>query len=116
MELEQKKGERRASYLIRVVHAFMNETYAGNESLFYDDAECDGLCLADDVDAAITYLMAERDDLLAALKETKATLERENCGEGASETPSICDTIWHSKYETLFDFIDAAIEKAELSK
>jgi len=51
----------------------------------------------------------QRDELLAALKAARATLAREN-----ENNPSpICDTIWHTSTETLFNFMDAAIAKAE---
>ena len=46
---------------------------------------------------------------LSALKATKATLERVNQERGGP----IVDTIWHGPGETLFDFIDAAIQEAE---
>lgn len=51
----------------------------------------------------------QRDELLAALKASKKALENAN----ESNPSPICDTIWYSKHETLFDFMDAAIEKAE---
>ena len=49
----------------------------------------------------------QRDELLAALVATKLTLEL------ANDTPNgpIRDTIWYGDAETLFDFIDAALEK-----
>lgn len=57
--------------------------------------------------------IAKRDAALQAcvddLRAIKATLEREN------EKPDgpISDTIWHTRYETLFDFVYAAIQQAE---
>lgn len=51
-------------------------------------------------------------ELLEALRATKATLQRENERDGGA----ITDTIWHSGYETLFDFIDSAIENAEAAQ
>ena len=45
--------------------------------------------------------------LLATLKAVQGTLI------AANEQGQIADTIWFSKYETLFDFIGAAIDKAE---
>lgn len=49
-------------------------------------------------------LKQQRDELLTALQESKETLER--------ECTLITDTLWYSKTETLFDFMDAAIAKA----
>lgn len=46
--------------------------------------------------------------LLLALRETLATLQRENERPGGS----ITDTIWHSPCETLFDYIEGAISSA----
>jgi hypothetical protein len=45
--------------------------------------------------------------LLATLKAVQGTLI------AANEQGQIADTIWFSKYETLFDFIGAEIDKAE---
>ena len=47
--------------------------------------------------------------LIAAMKAARRTLDKEN----DSEDSAIQDTIWHSPTETLFDFMDAAIKKAE---
>lgn len=58
-----------------------------------------------------TYALAidQRDELLAALKLARKSLQV------ANDTPDgpIRDTIWHGPAETLFDFMDAAIEKAQ---
>lgn len=59
--------------------------------------------MADDYRSA----MRQRNELLAALKATRVTLERANIHY------VIADTLWHTEHETLFDFIDVAIEKAE---
>jgi hypothetical protein len=52
-------------------------------------------------------LAARSDELLATLKDARA------CLEAANNTPNgpITDTIWYGPAETLFDFIDAALEK-----
>ena len=57
------------------------------------------------------HLERQRDELLAALKDSLETLENEN------ETlhGAIRDTIWHTEHETLFDFMGEAIAKAEAS-
>jgi hypothetical protein len=51
---------------------------------------------------------AANEELLTGLKEILAALERENLREGA-----ICDTLWYSDIETLFDYIGSLIEGAE---
>lgn len=56
---------------------------------------------------AAETLKQQRDGLRAALKDTRA------CLEAANNTPNgpIIDTIWCGPAETLFDFIDAELEK-----
>lgn len=45
---EQKPDEPRIEYLARVLHEFMNNSIAAEITVFYDDAQCDGMCLAYD--------------------------------------------------------------------
>jgi len=60
---------------------------------------------------ADAYLIAAAPRMLAALKEARAVLET------ANECGVIVDTIWcHGRPETLFDFLDAEIERAEGEK
>jgi hypothetical protein len=48
----QKKGETRRNYLARVMIAYLRECYGtAEETIFYDEAVCDGHCLADDIEA-----------------------------------------------------------------
>lgn len=54
-------------------------------------------------------LMQKNNELLFALKRSRATLEHEN----NKQTGAIRDTIWYSSCETLFDFMDSAIADAE---
>lgn len=54
-------------------------------------------------------MKTQRDDLLAAMKAARLSLQRAN--DGYDEI--ITDTIWHTNHETLFDFMDAAIANAE---
>jgi len=51
---------------------------------------------------------ADRVRLLEALKASRETLQRAN----DSPREIITDTIWHTSYETLFDFMDAVIAKS----
>jgi hypothetical protein len=46
---DQRPDEDRIEYLAKVLHEFMDKTCAGECAIFYDDVECDGLCLAYDV-------------------------------------------------------------------
>ena len=52
IKLEQKENEKRQEYLVRLAIAYIIEHtgYVGvDDYLFYDDAECDGYCLAEDL-------------------------------------------------------------------
>lgn len=59
---------------------------------------------------AAEHGLKQRDTLLAALKASRATLERANT---IGPECAITDTIWHTKYETLFDFMDETIASIE---
>ena len=45
---EQLPDEPRIEYLAKVLHEFMNNSIACEITMFYDDANCDGACLAAD--------------------------------------------------------------------
>jgi hypothetical protein len=62
---------------------------------------------ADKREEELRAASAECDQLLSVLKDARACLEVANSTPGGP----ITDTIWLSGYETLFDFIDAALEK-----
>jgi len=49
---DQRKDEDRVEYLARVLHEYMNN-YGFDETLYFDGADCDGLCLAEDLCAAV---------------------------------------------------------------
>lgn len=55
---------------------------------------------------AILKLLEERDRLREALTDTRKRLQE------ANESGVINDTLWYSQYETLFDYIDSALEEA----
>ena len=44
----QKEDEPRIEYLVRVLHELMGNTIAGEQTIDYDGATCDGVCLAND--------------------------------------------------------------------
>ena len=48
----QKEGEPRLQYLVRVLKEYMDTGY-GNGTIEYDEAECDGPCLADDFEIEV---------------------------------------------------------------
>lgn len=52
----------------------------------------------------IETLRKQRNELLEAFKSVKAILESENFNG------NISDTIWHSDFETLFDYMDSVLE------
>lgn len=63
--------------------------------------------------AAVIALLDRTDDLEAQVAAlAKALQSTKDCLETANALPNgpICDTIWYSETETLFDYIDAAIE------
>ena len=52
IRLEQKENEDRKTYLVRLAIEYIKEHtgYVGiDDELFYDETECDGYCLADDL-------------------------------------------------------------------
>ena len=58
----------------------------------------------------LAAIRSQRDELLAAVKEAREALQFANESPGGG----ISDTIWMMhRSETLFDFLDAAIEKAQ---
>lgn len=46
--ITQRDNEPRIEYLARALHHLMNRTIAGEQTIDYDDTNCDGLCLAND--------------------------------------------------------------------
>lgn len=51
-EVTQLKNETRKEYLLRVTIAYLREVPLMNEGvIIFDDAECDGACLADDLES-----------------------------------------------------------------
>ena len=46
--ITQGKNEPRLEYLARVLHEFMDNTVAGEQTIEYDETTCDGQCLAND--------------------------------------------------------------------
>lgn len=63
IEVKQKEGEPRKDYLIRVVVAYLKEVdHTGHfntgypDAITYDEAECDGECLANDLEVEFDHL------------------------------------------------------------
>lgn len=54
--LVQDENETRINYLMRVLEYFMDSTIAGQITVCYDDAICDGMCLAEDIRNAVDEL------------------------------------------------------------
>lgn len=68
IEIKQRENEPRKDYLIRVVVAYLREVdYTGQfvtnlpDTITYDEADCDGGCLADDIEQEFSHI--EYDDL-----------------------------------------------------
>lgn len=54
IKIEEKENETRKEYLVKLAIAFLRENSGyglQNDTLFYDEAECDGFCLAEDLSA-----------------------------------------------------------------
>lgn len=45
--MRKKDGEQRIDYLLRVLNQYMD--CFGDGQILYDEAECDGVCLAEDI-------------------------------------------------------------------
>lgn len=58
INIPQKDGEDRKTYLVRLAIAYI---YGGlsrgelQETIFYDEAECDGYCLLDDLETEFGF-------------------------------------------------------------
>lgn len=50
-EVIQKEGEDRKDYLIRVAIAMLSRSAFSIDTIIYDEAECDALCLVEDLRA-----------------------------------------------------------------
>ncbi len=47
--ITQRDNEERFEYLVRVLHEFMNDTIAGEQTIDHDGTTCDGFCLVQDL-------------------------------------------------------------------
>lgn len=52
--MNQNKGEHRLEFLIRVLEEYMNRY--GSYTLYYDDEECDGRCLYQEIACEVEML------------------------------------------------------------
>lgn len=50
-KIEPLKNEPRAAYMLRVAAWYIRDKYPDG-IVYYDDAECDGYCVADDCESA----------------------------------------------------------------
>lgn len=115
-------------WLLSLLHNGKQVTETQRENLrrlaacwnFCEGFDTEGMQLAVDIDrpgklafseaqARMLALQMQRDELLAALKAARKSLQVAN---DTTDGP-IRDTIWHGPAETLFDFMDAAIAKVE---
>lgn len=48
-KVEQNQGESRKEYLVRVAIELLTDLPDYTDTIFYDEAECDCLCLAEDL-------------------------------------------------------------------
>lgn len=54
-------GESRPHYMLRVAAAFIRE-HCSEDLIIFDEAECDGYCVADDCESAARELPEEESD------------------------------------------------------
>ena len=60
-KVTQRVGESRKDYLVRVAITYLREIPLMNEGvLIFDEAECDGFCLADDLETEFDIEMDEQ--------------------------------------------------------
>lgn len=53
IKIPSKENEDRKTYLVRLAVAYINsvlDNSSFNETIFYDEAQCDGFCLVDDLE------------------------------------------------------------------
>ena len=55
--ITQNINETRKDYLMRVAIELIRNSNAENEIIEYDEAECDGACLIDDMESALQMAM-----------------------------------------------------------
>jgi hypothetical protein len=55
-EIKPIEGEHRIEYLMRVMEAYFDSHPVSEYTLIWDEAECDGQCLVDDMRAAVDGL------------------------------------------------------------
>lgn len=70
-KLTQGINETRTEYLMRVAAAVLRNNAYSIDTIHYDDAECDALCLAADLESELKYstLIAEHKLMREALEE-----------------------------------------------
>jgi hypothetical protein len=61
-EIKYVHGEPRLHYLLRVLEAYFDEHPVAEYTLIWDEAECDGQCLVDDLRGEIEGVLAELND------------------------------------------------------
>jgi hypothetical protein len=64
--LTQQEGETRKNFLLRLAMTYIKDHtgYMGmDDMLFYDEAECDGYCLADDIEIEFDVQLYDEDGL-----------------------------------------------------
>ena len=57
----QQPGESRIDYMMRVMEAYFQEHPVNDYTLIWDEAECDGHCLVDDMRTAVDELGIDDD-------------------------------------------------------
>lgn len=63
--LTQQEGETRKNYLLRLMRAWVQSQagYSHDETMFYDEAECDAYCLVNDIEIEFDVQLYDEDRL-----------------------------------------------------
>lgn len=71
-----KEGESRQHYLLRVAAAFI-EAHAEEQTMIWDGAECDGICLVDEINAVLDDEPENQEKIIELLVSDCDRLRRE---------------------------------------
>jgi hypothetical protein len=78
--IKQSKNETRLEYLSRVLSHLMHNSIAGEETVNYDKATCDGMCLASDFEIEVSEVSFKLLNIKAAINKYYAALDSRQHG------------------------------------
>ena len=65
---DRKEGEELAAYTMLVAAAFIRE-HASDRMMHYDDSDCDGICIASELETGAEFVQIEADRIRKDLTE-----------------------------------------------